>query len=133
MDVRKHTAAGVLVLTASLLVVTPTNGLAQGKDKVVSSSATISVVLSSDMKVQVRDFYSVRDATGVKPIPPGIRKKLARGKPMPPGIAKTRVPDGLRSGLHLPSGYELVEVGLDVLLVEVATQIVHDVLMDVVT
>ncbi len=133
MDVSKRTVAGVLVLTASLLVATPISGQAQGHDKVVSSSATISVTLSPDMKVQVRDFYSVRDASGVKPLPPGIRKRLARGKPLPPGIAMTRVPQGLSSGLRLPSGFELVEVGLDVLVVEVATSLIHDVLMDVVT
>jgi hypothetical protein len=32
----------------------------------------------------------------------------------------------------IADGYELVEVGLDVFLVEVATSIIHDVLMDVI-
>ena len=51
---------------------------------------------------------------------------------LPPGIAKQVAPAGLRSRVRLPDGYEIIEVGLDVLLVEIATSIVHDVLMDVV-
>ena len=41
-------------------------------------------------------------------------------------------PDELRAQVDLPEGYELVEVGLDVFLVEVATSIIHDVLMDII-
>lgn len=133
MDVSKRTAAGILVLTASFLLSSPTSGQAQGRDKVVSNPATLSVTLSSDMKVQIRDFYTARQPSGVKALPPGIRKRLARGKPLPPGIAKQVVPNGLSAQLGLPSGYQAVEVGLDVLLVEVATNVIHDVLMDVVT
>jgi hypothetical protein len=65
-------------------------------------------------------------------LPPGIRRNLARGKPLPPGIAKRNVPAELRSRVGIADGYELVEVGLDVFLVEVATSIIHDVLMDVI-
>ena len=133
MDVSKRTAAGILVLTASFLLSSPSDGHAQGRDKVVSNSATISVTLSSDMKVRIREFYTARQPSGVKPLPPGIRKRLARGKPLPPGIAKQVVPNGLSALLRLPPGYQAVEVGLDVLLVEVATNVIHDVLMDVVT
>jgi hypothetical protein len=68
----------------------------------------------------------------VEALPPGIRKRLARGKPLPPGIAKKVAPAGLRSRVRLADGYALVEVGLDVLLVEVATSIVHDILTDAV-
>ena len=128
----RRTLAAVLVLSTSFLVATPVSGLAQGRDKVVSKQPTISVTLSPDMQVEIRDFYSTRDASGVKALPPGISKRLVRGKPMPPGIAKRSVPEGLRSRLHLPAGYEIVEVGLDLLLVEVAADIVHDVLMDIV-
>ena len=133
MEVTKRATAGILALTASLLAISPSNGLAQGREKSVSNTATVSVTLSSDMQVQIRAFYAARNTSGLKALPPGIRKRLARGKPLPPGIAKQVVPDGLRSQLRLPSGFEVVEVGLDVLLVEVATNVIHDVLMDVVT
>lgn len=132
MSRSRRTLAAILVLSTSFLVATPVSGLAQGRDKVVSKQPKISVTLSPDMQVEIRDFYSTRNASGVKALPPGIRKRLTRGKPLPPGIAKRSVPAGLRPRLQLHAGYEIVEVGLDVLLVEVATDIVHDVLMDVV-
>ncbi len=66
-------------------------------------------------------------------LPPGIAKNLQRGKPMPPGIAKQHFPVGLIDLLPpAPRGYERVIVGGKIILVEVATQIIHDVLVDVV-
>ena len=51
---------------------------------------------------------------------------------LPPGIAKRSPPPEILARVDLPGGYELVEVGLDVVLVEAATGIIHDVLMDVI-
>lgn len=66
-------------------------------------------------------------------LPPGIAKNLQRGKPLPPGIAKQHFPAGLIDLLPpAPRGYERIIAGGKVILVEVATQIIHDVLVDVV-
>ena len=66
-------------------------------------------------------------------LPPGIAKNLARGKTLPPGIAKRYLPPGLVSALPPPPrGFERVIVDGRVLLVEVATQVVHDVLTDLI-
>jgi hypothetical protein len=132
MSRSRRILATVVIVSTTLLVITPGRVLAQQRDKDVSRATTISVTLSSDMQVHIREFYSARESYGATALPPGIRKRLARGKGLPPGIAKKAVPDGLRSRIRLPEGYEIVEIGLDVLLVEVATNIVHDVLMDVV-
>jgi hypothetical protein len=68
-----------------------------------------------------------------KGLPPGIAKNLQRGKPLPPGIAKQHLPTGLVSALPAPPrGYERVIVDGRVLLVEIATQVIHDILMDAV-
>ena len=68
-----------------------------------------------------------------KGLPPGIAKNLARGKPLPPGIAKKNLPDGLRQMLPAPPhGYERLIVDGKVLLVEIATRVIHDILVDVV-
>ena len=68
-----------------------------------------------------------------KGLPPGIQKNLGRGKALPPGIAKQYLPDGLVRLLPAPPrGYERVVVDGRVLLVEVATQVIHDVLTDIV-
>jgi Ni/Co efflux regulator RcnB len=64
-------------------------------------------------------------------LPPGIAKNLARGKPLPPGIAKQYLPDSLVSALPAPPrGFERVVVDGKILLVEVATRVIHDILTD---
>ncbi len=81
---------------------------------------------------QIRAYYTSNPTPGLEALPPGQRKNLGRGKPMPPGIAKRFLPDALSSSLSVPPHYHVIEVGWDVLLVEVATGIIHDVLMDVI-
>lgn len=131
----KYNFAFALILGVSFLVTTPTDAFAQGQKHKNNGPAlaTVSINLLPDVRVQIRDFYSSRTASGAAALPPGIRRRLARGKALPPGIAKKVVPAGLRSRIQLPAGFEIVEVGLDVFLIEVATDIIHDVLMDVVT
>lgn len=92
----------------------------------------LEVTFSIGDQAQIREFYTAHTSGSAEALPPGIRKKLARGKPLPPGIAKRFPPDELRTRLSVPREYDLIEVGLDVLLVEVATGIIHDVLMDVI-
>ena len=66
-------------------------------------------------------------------LPPGIAKNLSRGKALPPGIAKQYLPDGLERLLPpAPRGYERIVLDGKILLVEVATRIIHDVLLDAV-
>ena len=106
------------------------------------AAAGTSVVFSKDEISIITDYYQHhRDDADVgkkkkhkgKPLPPGIAKNLARGKPLPPGIAKQRLPGDLVSRLPpVHPGYERVVVDGRVLLVEVATQVIHDVLMDAV-
>jgi hypothetical protein len=133
MRINPNIFAVGIILSASFLFATPSNALAQGRKNSSPTLAKVSITLLPDIQVQIRDFYSSRTVSGAAALPPGIRRRLARGKPLPPGIAKKVVPSGLRSRIQLPAGFEIVEVGLDVLLVEVATDIIHDVLMDVVT
>jgi hypothetical protein len=64
---------------------------------------------------------------GSKGMPPGLAKK---GK-LPPGIAKRQLPTGLVVQLPPPpKGYERLIVDNDIILVNIATQIVHDILTD---
>ncbi len=124
-----------LLLAVTVCAATPTDAVAQGnsqKDKGPVLTASASISLTKDMRIEIHDWYSQHPVGNVEALPPGIRMRLARGKPLPPGIAKKVAPTGLRSRIRLPDGYQVFEVGLDVLLVEVATGIVHDVLMDAV-
>jgi len=68
---------------------------------------------------------------GAKSLPPGIEKNLQRGKSLPPGIAKQALPMDLSGRLPPPaSGYERIVVSGKILLVEIATQVIHDILTD---
>ena len=58
---------------------------------------------------------------------------MQKGKPLPPGIAKKQLPGDL--SMRLPPvrpGYERLIVDGRVVLVEIATRVIHDVLMDAV-
>ncbi len=68
-----------------------------------------------------------------KGLPPGIAKNLARGKALPPGIAKQVLPSGLIALLPPPPhGFERIIIDGKVILVEVATRVIHDILVDVI-
>jgi len=90
-----------------------------------------SVVIDAAARAIIRDYaQSNPGMVGGDNLPPGIRKKLARGKPLPPGIAK-KMPGGLHSQLPMRAGYDYRTVGADVLLVEVATGVIVDVVKDI--
>ena len=70
---------------------------------------------------------------GAKSLPPGIAKNLQRGKALPPGIAKQALPSGLLGRLPPPAdGYERIMVSGKILLVDIATQVIHDILSDII-
>ena len=97
------------------------------------------VVFSDGEASIIRGYYSDQSAPQMgkkknnKGLPPGIAKNLQRGKLLPPGIAKQVLPSGLNNILPSPPrGFERVIVSGKVLLVEIATQVIHDVLEDVI-
>ena len=99
----------------------------------------VQVVFTAGEASTIRAYYQDRGAprTGKKKgkngLPPGIARNLQRGKSLPPGIAKQALPTGLIDLLPPPPrGFERVELSGKVLLVEVATQVIHDVLEDVI-
>jgi hypothetical protein len=127
----------VITATVSLLLGTVRQLEAQGRsDQRRGSDATVeltaAVTFSVGERDRIRAWYADNPAPAVESLPPGIRKNLARGKPVPPGLARRMLPGGLEQRLPVHDGYERVQVGWDILLVEVATGIIHDVLLDVV-
>ena len=88
----------------------------------------------------ILDYYATHDAAPPpakggkqksKGLPPGIAKNLARGKPLPPGIAKQQLPQDLERMLPpVPTGYERIVVDGQVLLVDLATQVIADVITE---
>ena len=106
----------------------------------VAGDAGVEIVFTDREAKIIRAWYQDHDAyrggakvKGRKSLPPGIAKNLARGKSLPPGIAKQTLPSGLAEQLPPPPrGFERIEVAGKILLVEVATQVIHDVLTDLV-
>lgn len=118
---------GLLMLTAAALPAS-------------AGVAALGAVFSDDETTIIRSWYrenaprtngKARGRKGRGALPPGIAKNLRRGKPLPPGIARQALPGDLIARLPpAPRGYERIELAGRILLVEVATQVIHDVLED---
>lgn len=91
----------------------------------------LDVVFTEVEKRLIREYYATQPVD-IDNLPPGIRKRLARGKPLPPGIAKRFLPGELESRLPVHAGTQRRVVGDDVVLVAIATGVVLDILFDVI-
>lgn len=91
----------------------------------------VALVLAGIAAGEARELADVYGARGGKPLPPGIRKNLARGKPIPPGIAMQSIPGDMRARLPHYDGYEWRRYGTDLVLVSIASAVIADVLIDV--
>jgi hypothetical protein len=88
---------------------------------------TATIVFGAVAEREIRSYFHSNPLTP-QSLPPGIAKNLARGKPLPPGIAKRALPSALHGRLPTYPGHEVVIVDRDVFLVNVATQIIVDIL-----
>ena len=79
---------------------------------------------------QAKKYAKQYNFYGYKPLPPGIRKNLARGKPIPPGLAYKRLPPAYIATLPHYQGYEWRGYGADLVLVSVVSGVIADVLLD---
>lgn len=93
-----------------------------------SSLQLISPVIDYD---HIRAIAVSQHQTGYKALPRGIAKNLARGKPLPPGIAKKALPTTMLHELPTYPDYEWKRCGADLVLVQITTQVVADVLANV--
>ena len=85
----------------------------------------VEVVFSPDEHTTIRAYYETH----------GTRhdKHAHKHKSLPPGIAKKYLPTGLLGLLPPPPrGFERIIVDGKVILVEIATRIVHDILTDII-
>lgn len=98
------------------------------QDKAKSPAASVSGFITLS---DARGLAVANNNVGYQPVPPGVRKNLARGKPLPPGIAKKIVPAPMLRQLPARPGYEWRIYGSDLVLVSIATAIIADVLLDV--
>jgi len=90
--------------------------------------ATVSVTISSGEARRLAVSYGL---TGMRALPPGIRRNLARGKPLPPGIARQFVPERMLADLPVIRDHEWRIAGRDLVLIAIGTLIVAEILQDV--
>lgn len=67
-------------------------------------------------------------------LPPGIQKQILKGKGLPPGIAKklVRLPKTVNTYINLPTSYDLVVVGSNLMLLEQVNYTVVDFIANVI-
>lgn len=115
-----------------------TGSASHSSPRAALAPASVGVAVSfspGDIEI-IRAYYQAQaSATKGKgksrTLPPGIAKNLRRGKPLPPGIARRALPHDLQMKLRrLPDGYDRVVVAGKILLIELGTQIVRDILTD---
>jgi hypothetical protein len=88
---------------------------------------TVGLLFGSVAEREIRAYFQA-NPMAPQSLPPGIAKNLARGKPLPPGIAKRVLPGGLATRLPSYPGHEVIIVDRDVILVDIATQVIVDIL-----
>jgi len=127
---------------ASILVLGPLPMIAANANAAEQTRSLIEIeVVFTDQEIRIiRAHYESRTGNDrnrsgkqkQKSLPPGIAKNLARGKPLPPGIAKQHLPYDLQRALPpVQEGHERIIVAGKILLIEIATEMVRDVLSDV--
>lgn len=145
---RRQVLRGLVAISSTVLLLGPTALIAEpppdrgkgskGHDKQDKSPKSVpqqpSVTISAGIDAGRARILAIQVGVpmgGYQPLPPGIRKNLARGKPIPKGIARTRLPPSYLDRLPYYPGYEWVAVGVDLLLVSLAAGVIADVLQDV--
>ena len=97
----RHLAFGCFLILASL----STEGKNKGKGKPTTTTPAAIVV---DVRFGTNDISVIKQYYGAHPVslPPGLQKKLARGKPLPPGWQKklNAFPPHIEARLGPPCG-----------------------------
>lgn len=127
-----------LVLSVSTLQATPPDdkGKSGSGEKINNDSVNVDLGVSATISAGIsigdaRVLASKHGITDSKPLPPGIKKNMARGKPMPPGIQKTRMPQSFINELPRHDGYEWQQAGADLVLVARGSLVISDILQGV--
>ena len=114
------------------------NGKGHGNgDPAPSADATVVTIVTTTERSLIQGYFipyrggPVPTLGPVKPLPPGIAKKIARGGSLPPGIAKRYLPADLATQLPPRPGQQWLVVGTDVVLIDIATSVIVDVLRDI--
>jgi hypothetical protein len=139
MSIRSAATLAALSAVASILVLSGPAGCAlpagsSGDVVVRTDEARVEVAFTAEDRALIHEYYRANLPPGLarKGLPPGHRKRLVRKGQLPPGIAKRALPADLDRRLSpLPQGYARILVDTDVFLVDIATDLILDIVRDV--
>ncbi len=112
----------------------------KGKSEDVATDKAVGAVISALERAIIGDYVRKAKASkqGLPPglaksahLPPGLRQHIERTGTLPPGLAKRTLPGDLRSLLPARKGTDYRVVGTDIVLIETATNVILDVMRDV--
>ena len=105
-----------------------------------STEQLLTTIISATERALIGDYVSKAKAStqGLPPglakrdkLPPGLQKQIERNGTLPPGLAKRGLPDDLRRQLPVQKGQDYRVVGNDIVLIETATNLILDIMKDV--
>lgn len=118
----------ILPLLLAALCLTACDTLPPSRDgRVVVGDAEVRIIFSDQDRRLIGDWFDARR----KPLPPGHAKQMERGH-VPPGQEHRYLPPELERQLaRLPEAHVRVIVGADVVIMNVRTRVILDVIRDV--
>ena len=102
----------------------------KGQSGDVTTDKLLGTVISAVERALIGDYVKNTGVSGQN-LSPGLRKHIERTGKLPPGLEKKRLPGDLRSLLPVRSGQDYRVVGNDIVLIEIATELILDVMKDV--
>lgn len=132
----------LLVLSAAQLAIAgnpwknPDQSLNKGSPKV---EARLEVRFSNYDREVISQYYRYANRAGLPPglakkgkLPPGLQKQIARKGKLPPGLQAKYLPYELERRLDkLPQNQVRLRVGADIVLMDIPTKIILDVIKDI--
>ncbi len=115
-------------------------GQDQGKSGDVATAKLLGTVISAVERALIGDYVRKAKSSGQglppglakrQHLPPGLQKHIERTGRLPPGLEKRRLPGDLRALLPIRSGQDFRVVGNDIVLIEIATELILDVMKGV--
>jgi hypothetical protein len=81
-------------------------------------------ILNPDIRIEI--------SNQINSLPPGIQKRLMRGKPLPYGIAKKVIlPQEVNNYLKLPQDYRIIVLGSSIIVLNSSDNVILDILQAV--
>ncbi len=109
---------------------TVTKGKNKGQSGDVATDRLLGAVISTVERALIGDYVKRTRVSG-QSLSPGLQKHIERTGRLPPGLEKRRLPGDLRALLPIRSGQDYRVVGNDIVLVEIATELILDVMKGV--